>query len=80
MSTIPEAEFDLGGGARLKLYSNRLVHEGGLATVEILPYAHLASVRVAFERDMRYRRRKTTRRLVAMPSGVALSAAGWLSP
>jgi len=53
MSTIPEAEFDLGGGARLKLYSNRLVHEGGLATVEILPYAHLASVRVAFERDMR---------------------------
>ena len=53
MSTIPEAEFDLGGGARLKLYSNRLVHEGGLATIEILPYAHLASVRVAFERDTR---------------------------
>jgi hypothetical protein len=52
-TTVPEAEFDLGGGARLKLYSNRLVHEGGLATVEILPYAHLASVRVAFERDMR---------------------------
>jgi len=53
VSTVPEAEFDLGGGARLKLYSNRLVHEGGLATVEILPYAHLASVRVAFERDLR---------------------------
>jgi len=52
-NTIPEAEFDLGHGARLKLYSDGLVHEGGLATVEILPYAHLASVRVAFERDMR---------------------------
>lgn len=52
-ATIPEAEFDLGGGARLKLYSNRLVHEAGLALVEIIPYAHLASVRVAFERDPR---------------------------
>ena len=52
-ATIPEAEFDLGGGARLKLYSNRLVHEGSGALVEIIPYAHLASVRVAFERDAR---------------------------
>ena len=52
-STVPEAEFDLGGNARLRLYSNRLVHEGGLALVEIIPYAHLASVRVAFERDGR---------------------------
>ena len=52
-TTLPEAEFDLGGGARLKLYSNRLVHERGLAHVEIIPYAHLASVRVAFERDPR---------------------------
>ena len=52
-TTLPEAEFELGGGARLKLYSNRLVHEGGVAHVEIIPYAHLASVRVAFERDPR---------------------------
>jgi hypothetical protein len=52
-STMPEAEFDLGGGASLKLYSNRFVHEGGAALVEIIPYAHLASVRVAFERDAR---------------------------
>jgi len=52
-AVLPEAEFDLGGGARLKLYSNRLVHEGGSALVEIIPYAHLASVRVAFERDAR---------------------------
>lgn len=52
-ATIPEAEFDLGGGARLKLYSNRLVHEGSGVLVEIIPYAHLASVRVAFERDAR---------------------------
>ena len=52
-ATVPEAEFELGGGARLKLYSNRLVHEGGHALVEIIPYAHLASVRVAFERDPR---------------------------
>jgi hypothetical protein len=53
MSSMPEAEFELGGGARLKLYSNRLVHEGSGALVEIIPYAHLASVRVAFERDPR---------------------------
>ena len=29
------------------------MHEGGHALVEIIPYAHLASVRVAFERDAR---------------------------
>jgi hypothetical protein len=51
--TAPLAEFDLRGGARLRLYSNRLVHEGSGALVEIIPYAHLASVRVAFERDAR---------------------------
>ena len=49
--TGPLAEFELRGGARLRLYGNRLVHEGGGALVEIIPYAHLASVRVAFERD-----------------------------
>ena len=51
--TAPLAEFDLRGGARLRLYGNRLVHEGSGALVEIIPYAHLASVRVAFERDGR---------------------------
>ncbi len=52
MST-PLAEFELKGGARLRLYSNRLVHEGAGALVEIIPCAHLASVRVAIERDPR---------------------------
>ncbi|HEX2651889.1 MAG TPA: hypothetical protein VHN19_18340 [Burkholderiales bacterium] len=51
--SAPLAEFDLRGGARLRLYGNRLVHEGSGALVEIIPYAHLASVRVAFERDGR---------------------------
>ena len=49
---LPEAEFDLGGGERLRLHSNRLVHDGP-GTLEIFPYTHLASVRVAFERDAR---------------------------
>jgi hypothetical protein len=52
-SAMPLAEFELRGGGRLRLYSNRLVHEGRGALVEIMPYAHLASVRVAFERDAR---------------------------
>jgi len=34
------------------LYANRLVQEGGDA-MEVVPLAHLASVRVAFERDAR---------------------------
>ena len=51
--TAPLAEFELRGGGRLRLYGNRLVHEGTGALVEIIPYAHLASVRVAFERDAR---------------------------
>ena len=50
---MPLAEFELRGGACLRLYSNRLVHEGRGALVEIMPYAHLASVRVAYERDAR---------------------------
>jgi hypothetical protein len=50
--SAPLAEFDLRGGTRLKLYSNRLVHDGP-GTLEIFPYGHLASVRVAFERDPR---------------------------
>jgi len=39
-------------GARFTLYANRLVLAGNDA-VETIPLAHLASVRVAFERDMR---------------------------
>jgi uncharacterized Tic20 family protein len=45
-------EFDFGSGARLALYTNRLVLHGGDA-MESVPLTHLASVRVAFERDAR---------------------------
>jgi len=45
-------EFDFGSGGRLTLYTNRLVLHGGDA-MESVPLAHLASVRVAFERDPR---------------------------
>jgi hypothetical protein len=43
-------EFDFGAGGRLALYANRLVLHGADA-MEAVPLAHLASVRVAFERD-----------------------------
>ena len=46
----PLAECEIRGGARLTLFANRLVRQGGDA-MESLPLAHLASVRVAFERD-----------------------------
>ena len=50
------AEFEIPSGAqrgaRLSLYANRLVHQGGDAT-ETMPLAQLAAVRVAFERDSR---------------------------
>lgn len=45
-------EFDFGSGGRLALYTNRLVLHGADA-IESVPLAHLASVRVAFERDAR---------------------------
>ncbi len=45
------AEYELGGGARLTLYQNRLVQQGSDA-MESVPLAKLASVRVAFERDL----------------------------
>ena len=52
----PLAEFEIGSGAqrgsRLTLYANRLVHQGG-DSMETVPLARLASVRVAFERDPR---------------------------
>ena len=52
----PLAEFEFGSGAqrgaRLTLYANRLVHQGGDA-LETVPLAQLASVRVAFERNPR---------------------------
>ncbi len=50
----PLAEFEIKSGAqrgtRLTLYANRLLHLGG-DTMETVPLAQLASVRVAFERD-----------------------------
>lgn len=51
-SDSPQAEVEIRGGARLTLFANRLVIAGGDST-EIVPLAHLASVRVAFERDAR---------------------------
>jgi len=52
----PLASYDFASGARrgsrLALYANRLMLSGSGAT-ETIPLAHLASVRVAFERDAR---------------------------
>jgi hypothetical protein len=45
-------EFDFGSGARLALYTNRVMLHGPDA-MEAVPLVHLASVRVAFERDPR---------------------------
>ena len=50
----PLAEFEISSGAqrgsRLTLYRNRLVHQAG-DSMETMPLAQLAAVRVAFERD-----------------------------
>lgn len=50
----PLAEFEINSGAqrgsRLTLYANRLVHQGG-DSMEAVPLAQLAAVRVAFERN-----------------------------
>jgi hypothetical protein len=50
------AGYDIGSGAqrgaRFTLYANRLVLAGG-DMMETIPLAHIASVRVAFERDAR---------------------------
>jgi hypothetical protein len=50
----PLAEFEIGSGAqrgsRLTLYANRLLHQG-TDSMEAVPLAQLAAVRVAFERD-----------------------------
>lgn len=46
------AECEVAGGTHLTLYANRMELHGGDA-MEIVPLAHLASVRVAFERDPR---------------------------
>lgn len=50
------AEFEIVSGAqrgsRLTLYANRLVHQGG-DSMETVPLAQLAAVRVAFERNPR---------------------------
>ncbi len=52
----PLAEFEIASGvqrgSRLTLYANRLVHHGG-DSMEAVPLAQLAAVRVAFERDPR---------------------------
>lgn len=46
----PLAEFEIGAGARLTLYANRLIEQGG-DVMETVPLAQVASVRVAFERN-----------------------------
>jgi hypothetical protein len=46
------SEVELPDGARLALYSGRLVH-AGRARSETVALAHLASVRIAFEREPR---------------------------
>jgi hypothetical protein len=53
-SLLAEFEFTSGAqrGSRLTLYANRLAHHGG-DSMETVPLAQLASVRVAFERDPR---------------------------
>lgn len=43
-------DYEIAGGTHLTLYANRVELHGGDA-MEIVPLAHLASVRVAFERD-----------------------------
>ena len=52
----PHAEYQVTSGplqgSSLILYANRFVQEGGDA-LEVVPLAHLASVRVGFERDAR---------------------------
>ena len=52
----PLAEFEISSGAqrgsRLSLYANRLAHQGG-DSMESVPLAQLAAVRVGFERDPR---------------------------
>jgi hypothetical protein len=52
----PLAGYDIASGeqrgARFTLYANRLTLVGG-ETLETIPLAHIASVRVAFERDAR---------------------------
>ena len=50
MPDSPLAEFEIGSGARLTLYANRLVQQGG-DVLETVPLAQLAAVRVAFERN-----------------------------
>lgn len=53
-SPLAELEIDSGAqrGSRLTLYANRLVHQGG-DSMEAVPLAQLAAVRVAFERKPR---------------------------
>lgn len=48
----PLADCEASGGARLTLYANRLVQHGA-DSMETVPLAQLAAVRVAFVRDAR---------------------------
>lgn len=48
----PQAEVEIRGGTRLTLFANRVVLHGAGA-MESVSLAHLASVRIAFERDAR---------------------------
>jgi len=78
-AAAPDAQFELKDGSRLTLYANRVVHEGG-GTLEIVPLGHLASVRVAFERDPR----KLNWAIVLLVVALALAALsgplqGWIA-
>ena len=66
-------------GSRLTLYACRLVHRGGDST-EIVPLAHLAAVRVAFERDARKLNWAVILLLVALPLALVSSPLhGWMA-
>ena len=63
--SAPVASFELKDGSHLVLFPNRVVHEGG-GTLELVPLAHLASVRVAFERDPRLLNRAIVLLVIAL--------------
>jgi len=74
-----QTEFDFGSGGRLALYTNRLELHGADA-MESVPLAHLASVRVAFERDPRKLRWAIALLLAALALGAASGPLqGWMA-
>ena len=79
----PVAEYEFASGAargsRLTLYAGRLVHRGGDST-EVVPLAHLAAVRVAFERDARKLNWAVILLLVALPLALMSGPLhGWMA-